>query len=99
MEAVVRVLSASAASCVRPAICLFFLARCGFDAFDLDTAENLQAALDCFGTFTVAYHHMAASVAWRRARSTDRLRHTHFSQPRMGLSDCSLVRAKKLSAS
>lgn len=34
---------------------LFFLARCGFDAFDLDPAENLQAALDCFGTFTVAY--------------------------------------------
>jgi len=34
---------------------LFFLARCGCDAFDLDPAENLEAALAYFGTFTVAY--------------------------------------------
>jgi len=34
---------------------LFFLARCGFDAFDLDPLEDLQAAQAAFGTFTVAY--------------------------------------------
>jgi uncharacterized protein (DUF934 family) len=34
---------------------LFFLARCGFDAFDLDPAEDRAAALQSFGTFSVAY--------------------------------------------
>jgi uncharacterized protein (DUF934 family) len=34
---------------------LFFLARCGFDAFDLDPSENLEAALAAFDTFSVAY--------------------------------------------
>src|SRR5579863_1885186 len=34
---------------------LFFLARCGFDSFDLDPAENLQAALGSFDVFSVAY--------------------------------------------
>jgi uncharacterized protein (DUF934 family) len=34
---------------------LFFLARCGFDAFDLDPAENLAASLAGFKSFSVAY--------------------------------------------
>jgi uncharacterized protein (DUF934 family) len=34
---------------------LFFLARCGFDAFDLDPAEDLAESLAMFGSFTVAY--------------------------------------------
>jgi uncharacterized protein (DUF934 family) len=34
---------------------LFFLARCGFDSFQLEPAEDLQAALVAFDTFTFAY--------------------------------------------
>ena len=34
---------------------LFYLARCGFDSYDLDPAEDLAAALAAFETFTVAY--------------------------------------------
>jgi uncharacterized protein (DUF934 family) len=34
---------------------LVFLARCGFDAFDLDAAEDLDASLSALDTFTVAY--------------------------------------------
>ena len=34
---------------------LVFLARCGFDAFDLDPAEDLAAAVSALDTFTVAY--------------------------------------------
>jgi uncharacterized protein (DUF934 family) len=34
---------------------LFFLARCGFDSFDLDPSEDLQAALGAFDAFSVAY--------------------------------------------
>ena len=34
---------------------LFFLARCGFDSFDLDPAENLEAALGALDAFSVAY--------------------------------------------
>jgi uncharacterized protein (DUF934 family) len=34
---------------------LFFLARCGFDSFQLDDNENLEAALAGFNTFSVAY--------------------------------------------
>jgi len=34
---------------------LVFLARCGFDAFDLDPAEDLAAAVGALDTFTVAY--------------------------------------------
>jgi uncharacterized protein (DUF934 family) len=34
---------------------LFFLARCGFDAFDLHVAEKLEAALVAFNTFSVSY--------------------------------------------
>jgi len=34
---------------------LFFLARCGFDAFEPNPAENLAAALTAFDSFTVGY--------------------------------------------
>jgi uncharacterized protein (DUF934 family) len=34
---------------------VFLLARCGFDAFDLDPAEDPQAALAQLGRFSVAY--------------------------------------------
>jgi uncharacterized protein (DUF934 family) len=34
---------------------MFFLARCGFDSFQLDPSENLQAALAALDTFSVAY--------------------------------------------
>lgn len=34
---------------------LFFLARCGFDSFDLDPTEDLAASLAAFNTFSVAY--------------------------------------------
>jgi uncharacterized protein (DUF934 family) len=34
---------------------LVFLARCGFDAFDLDPAEDLAASLSALDSFTVAY--------------------------------------------
>jgi uncharacterized protein (DUF934 family) len=34
---------------------LFFLARCGFDSFDLDPGENLEASLSALDTFSVAY--------------------------------------------
>jgi uncharacterized protein (DUF934 family) len=34
---------------------LFFLARCGFDAFDPHSGEDLEAALGAFETFSVAY--------------------------------------------
>ncbi len=34
---------------------LYFLARCGFDSFDLDPAEDLTASLAAFDTFSVAY--------------------------------------------
>jgi uncharacterized protein (DUF934 family) len=34
---------------------LFFLARCGFDSFQLDPTEDLPAALAAMNTFSVAY--------------------------------------------
>jgi uncharacterized protein (DUF934 family) len=34
---------------------LFFLARCGFDSFDLDPGEDLAAALPALDSFSVAY--------------------------------------------
>jgi uncharacterized protein (DUF934 family) len=49
---------------------LFFLARCGFDSFDLDPAENLDAALDALNDFSVAYQDGSEGVVHveRRAR-------------------------------
>jgi uncharacterized protein (DUF934 family) len=34
---------------------LYLLARCGFDAFDLHPAEDLQAAISALESFSVAY--------------------------------------------
>jgi uncharacterized protein (DUF934 family) len=34
---------------------LFYLARCGFDAFDLRAGENVEVALESFGDFSEAY--------------------------------------------
>jgi uncharacterized protein (DUF934 family) len=47
---------------------LYFLARCGFDAFDLDPAENLQEALAAFDTFSVAYQDGSRRVVQPRLR-------------------------------
>ena len=48
---------------------LFFLARCGCDAFDLHPAEDLQAALAYFSTFSAAYQAGADRGLQLRARS------------------------------
>jgi uncharacterized protein (DUF934 family) len=34
---------------------IFYLSRCGFDAFDLKAGEDAQAALSAFGDFSEAY--------------------------------------------
>jgi uncharacterized protein (DUF934 family) len=51
---------------------LFFLARCGFDSFDLDPAENLEAALGALNDFSVAYQDGSDAVVHvqRRASAT-----------------------------
>lgn len=46
---------------------LFYLARCGFDAFELPDQADLQAALDAFNDFSVAYQG-AADVGVTPAR-------------------------------
>jgi uncharacterized protein (DUF934 family) len=48
---------------------LFFLARCGFDSFDLDPAEDLQAALGAFNDFSVAYQDGSDAVVQVRRRA------------------------------
>ena len=48
---------------------LFFLARCGFDSFDLDPAEDLQAALAAFSDFSVAYQDGSDAVVQVRRRA------------------------------
>ena len=48
---------------------LFFLARCGFDSFDLDPAEDLQAALGSFNDFSVAYQGGSDAVVQVRRRA------------------------------
>jgi uncharacterized protein (DUF934 family) len=48
---------------------LFFLARCGFDSFDLDPAEDLQAALGSFNDFSVAYQDGSDAVVPVRRRA------------------------------
>lgn len=47
---------------------LVFLARCGFDAFDLDPAEDLEAAIGALNTFTVAYQAGEESLVPLRRR-------------------------------
>jgi uncharacterized protein (DUF934 family) len=48
---------------------LVFLARCGFDAFDLDPAEDLAAALGALDSFTVAYQDGDETLVQLRRRS------------------------------
>jgi uncharacterized protein (DUF934 family) len=48
---------------------LFFLARCGFDSFDLDPAENLEAALAALNDFSVAYQGGSDAVVHVRRRA------------------------------
>jgi uncharacterized protein (DUF934 family) len=48
---------------------LFFLARCGFDSFDLDPAENLEAALGALDDFSVAYQDGSDAVVQVRRRA------------------------------
>jgi uncharacterized protein (DUF934 family) len=48
---------------------LFFLARCGFDSFDLDPAEDLQAALGSFNDFSVAYQDGSDTLVQVRRRA------------------------------
>lgn len=48
---------------------LFFLARCGFDSFDLDPAENLEAALAHLNDFSVAYQDGSNAVVQVRRRA------------------------------
>jgi uncharacterized protein (DUF934 family) len=48
---------------------LVFLARCGFDAFDLDPAEDLDASLSALDTFTVAYQDGEQGLVQLRRRS------------------------------
>jgi uncharacterized protein (DUF934 family) len=48
---------------------LYFLARCGFDSFDLDPAEDLQAALGAFNVFSVAYQNGSDAVVQVRRRA------------------------------
>jgi len=47
---------------------LVFLARCGFDAFDLDPAEDLEASLGALDTFTVAYQDGEQALVQLRRR-------------------------------
>jgi uncharacterized protein (DUF934 family) len=48
---------------------LFLLARCGFDSFDLDPAEDLQLALGSFNDFSVAYQDGSDAVVQVRRRA------------------------------
>jgi uncharacterized protein (DUF934 family) len=51
---------------------VYFLARCGFNAFDLVDGENLDAALAQLGRFSVAYQQGTA-----KALTSPRLRYGH----------------------
>ena len=48
---------------------LFFLARCGFDSFDLDPTEDLEASLAAFDSFSVAYQDGSDAVVHVRQRA------------------------------
>jgi uncharacterized protein (DUF934 family) len=48
---------------------LVFLARCGFDAFDLDPAEDLTASLRALDSFTVAYQDGDEALVQLRRRA------------------------------
>jgi uncharacterized protein (DUF934 family) len=47
---------------------LFFLARCGFDSFDLDPSEDLEAALPALDSFSVAYQDGSEQLVQPRRR-------------------------------
>jgi uncharacterized protein (DUF934 family) len=49
---------------------LFFLARCGFDSFDLDPGENLEAALGALDDFSVAYQDGSDALVHVRRRAS-----------------------------
>jgi len=49
---------------------LFFLARCGFDAFELAAAEDPAASLAAFNSFSVAYQDGSDAVVSVRYRTT-----------------------------
>ena len=48
---------------------LYLLARCGFDAFDLDPAEDAHEALAQLGRFSVAYQLSSGTLVQPRLRS------------------------------
>jgi uncharacterized protein (DUF934 family) len=48
---------------------LFLLARCGFDAFDFDPAEDPRAALAHLQRFSVAYQRSAGTLVQPRLRN------------------------------
>ena len=48
---------------------LYLLARCGFDAFDLDPTEDAQQALLQLGRFSVAYQRSSGTLVQPRLRS------------------------------
>jgi len=50
---------------------MFFLARSGFGAFDLDPAEDLTAAIAALGTFSVAYQDGNDTLVKVRHRLSD----------------------------
>lgn len=49
---------------------LVFLARCGFDSFQLDAAENLQQALTAFNSFSVAYQDGSETIVHLKRRDS-----------------------------
>jgi len=49
---------------------LLFLARCGFDSFDLDPTENLTASLAAFNDFSAAYQPAPGGGLPQRAQRT-----------------------------
>jgi uncharacterized protein (DUF934 family) len=49
---------------------LFFLARCGFDAFELEAGEDPVASLAAFNSFSVAYQDGSDAVVSVRYRTT-----------------------------
>ena len=50
---------------------LFFMVRCGFDAFDLAPGQNLMEARQALGRFTLAYQPAVPRAAVREPRFTD----------------------------
>jgi uncharacterized protein (DUF934 family) len=47
---------------------LFFLARCGFDSFELDPSEDALAALSALDSFSVAYQDGSGSLVQPQRR-------------------------------